>query len=165
MATRYNSAVRHVIVVLVFAAACGNPPSVQRPDHGPGGSSSGSKVGPGSGTVGVGSAVLVTKDVGCPTPTCAYHPTANAYFTCQSGGSGTCFHFGAPCMPEGACMFDPTARSYKLCSKGVEGQCSAWGGACAPRSKCMFDPSDNLHRQCDDVTGGTCRRYGALCAP
>ena len=108
---------------------------------------------------------VVLKDIGCLTPTCVYHAGVNRYLACQSGGSGTCFHFGAACTPDGACMYDASSRGYKQCTKVAEGTCSAWGAACAPASKCMFNPADNLHHKCEDVGGGTCKRYGALCAP
>jgi len=157
--------VRIATIALVLVAACGNPP-VKHPT-GNGSGSGDPKTG------GTGPAVkpggtptpIVLKDVGCPTFTCAYHPGVNQYFTCLSGGAGTCFHFGHACMPENSCMYDASSKSYKQCSKGAEGLCQTWGAACAPASKCMLDPKDGLHRQCDDVSGGTCKRFGALCSP
>jgi len=108
----------------------------------------------------------IVPDVGCPDPSCAYHPGTATYFTCLSGGAGACFHFGGPCTPAGSCMFDAQARAYKQCARPVEGTCAQWGtAACAPASACMFDPDDGLHHHCDDVAGGACRTYGALCAP
>lgn len=103
--------------------------------------------------------------VGCPTPSCAFHAGAGAYFTCLAGGAGACFHFGAACAPADGCMYDPAARAYKQCARAIEGTCAAWGAACAPGARCMFNPADGLHHHCDDVSGGSCRRYGALCAP
>ncbi|HEU0032462.1 MAG TPA: hypothetical protein VFQ53_17640 [Kofleriaceae bacterium] len=161
---------RHVwtaVVAIVFATACGTPPEVKRPDDT--GANGGARVGNTTGNPakpgGTGGGVVALKDIGCPSPSCAFHPNAGAYFTCLSGGAGTCFHFGPACTPDGACMYDPKARSYKQCTKPVEGQCFAWAGACAPASKCMIDPTDNLYKTCDDVSGGTCRKFAALCAP
>lgn len=103
--------------------------------------------------------------VGCPTPTCAFHAGAGAYFTCLSGSAGACFHFGPACAPSDLCMYDPGDRTYKKCAQASEGACTQWGAPCAPASKCMFNPSDGLNHQCDEITGGGCKRYGALCAP
>jgi hypothetical protein len=105
------------------------------------------------------------RDVGCLTPSCAYHAGANAYFTCLSGGAGACFHFGGPCTPKDSCMYDAADGTYKQCARAVEGTCQAWGSACAPASACMFSPADGLHHHCDEIAGGTCKRYGAPCAP
>src|SRR5262245_55487483 len=87
-------------------------------------------------------AAVVLPAVGCPTPTCAFHAGAGAYFTCLAGGVGACFHFGAACAPQDQCMYDPGDRSYKQCTQPSEGTCPAWGAACAPASKCMFNPAD-----------------------
>ena len=149
-----------IAITCLLAAACGNPPDVRKPANGPA-SGSGTTVGAGNGITGP----VVLKEVGCPTFTCAYHAGVNQYFTCLSGGAGTCFHYGAACMPDANCMYDATSRSYKTCTKGAEGSCQGWGSACAPASKCMLDPTDNLHRQCSDVAGGTCKKFGASCAP
>lgn len=108
---------------------------------------------------------VVLPNIGCPTPTCAFHAGAGAYFTCLAGGAGTCFHFGPACTPADGCMFDPQDRTYKQCARSSEGTCQQWGAACAPGSKCMFDVADGLHHACDDAAGGTCKHYGGLCAP
>jgi len=152
------------LILLVLVAACGTPPAPRRAGTETAGTGAGTVTKPGDpqrppATTGP------IKDVGCLAPTCAFHAGAAAYFTCQSGGAGTCFHFGAPCTPADACMYDPVARSYKQCTQATEGTCQAWGAACAPASKCMFDATDNMHRTCEAVDGGTCKRYGALCAP
>jgi len=147
-----------IVIALVLAAACGNPPEVKKPA----GTSSGSATKTGPTTTG---GPVVLKDVGCPTFTCAYHPGVGQYFTCLNGGAGTCFHFGAACTPDAGCMYDASSRSYKTCSNGNEGLCQAWGAACVPASRCMLDPTDNLHRHCDDPAAGSCKKFGALCAP
>lgn len=154
---------RIVLVITLFALACGGPRKPVQPD----GKGTGTTTGGGAVTGGSGQRTSpgAMKDIGCHVASCAYHPGTASYFTCQSGGAGTCFHFGAACTPEGACMFDAQSRSYKTCTTPVEGTCTAWGAACAPASKCMFDPTDRLHKKCDDIAGGTCKRYGALCAP
>lgn len=163
LSLRYNRRVlRNVIVIAAFVLACGTPPKPVHPD----GKGSGSA----GGTVGTGGSQKPTpagpmKDIGCHVATCAYHPGTSTYFTCQAAGAGTCFHFGAPCTPDGGCMFDAASRSYKTCTTPVEGTCTAWGAACTPASKCMLDVTDNLHKKCDDASNGTCKRYGALCAP
>jgi len=154
-------------MLAVVAAACSPPPVAKRPnaagdpgaialpaDHGKAPTPGPAKPAP-----------IVLKDIGCLQPTCAYHAGTNAYFTCLSGGAGTCFHFGAACTPAGSCMYDATSRGYKQCTKVVEGTCQAWAAACAPATKCMFDPASGLHHTCDDLSGGTCKRFGALCAP
>ena len=160
---RYNRGVRSLIFIVVLAG-CGNPPATKRPTN-PGGAG----VTPVANAGGVkptsAGGPSTVRDIGCLKPTCVFHAGAAAYFTCQSGGAGTCFHFGSSCTPESACMYDPAAKSYKLCTKPVEGACTAWGGACAPASKCMFDAADGLHHTCDSVDGGTCKKFGALCAP
>jgi hypothetical protein len=155
------------LIFAVLIVGCGNPPTTKRPGSGSGsgsGSDQDARVGQTvKPTVSTGSGTA--RDIGCLKPSCAFHAGASGYFTCQSGGAGTCFHFGAPCTPEGACMYDAAARSYKQCTKPVEGNCQAWGSACAPASKCMFDARDNLHRTCDSIDGGACKKFGALCAP
>lgn len=152
-------------VLLIALAACG-PKSTDVKTGGGGaggahitGTSAGSTKPPGTGPLGP------APDVGCLTPTCAYHAGANGYFTCLSGGAGACFHFGGPCTPGDSCMFDAADRTYKQCARVLEGVCQQWGAACAPSSRCMFSPADNLHHACDEIAGGTCKRYGALCAP
>lgn len=152
---------RIVLVISLLALACGTPPKPVPPDGKGTGVAGGGPVAGGQKPTPPGA----MKDIGCHVASCAYHPGTGAYFTCQSGGAGTCFHFGAPCTPDAACMFDAQSKSYKTCTGPVEGTCTAWGAACAPASKCMFDPGDRLHKKCDDVAGGACNRYGALCAP
>jgi hypothetical protein len=152
-----------ISIVALVLAACGTPPAPKQPSNATPGAVAtnppgGIKPPPASGP-------STVRDIGCLKPTCVFHAGVAAYFTCQAGGAGTCFHFGASCTPENACMYDPTSASYKLCTKPNEGACAAWGGACAPASKCMFDKSDGLHRTCDSLDGGTCKKFGALCAP
>jgi hypothetical protein len=174
-AARYNSAVRHALTFVVAAAVtigCGAPPDPKHPT-GPGSTGGGggtggggtAKRGGGGGTGAGGASDPKPKDIACLVPSCVYHAGVNAYFACQSGGAGTCFHYGPACTPAAACMYDAAARSYKQCTKVSEGTCGAWGAACAPESRCMFNPADGMHHACDDVSGGTCKRYGALCAP
>jgi hypothetical protein len=166
---RYSHAVRRSWWILVAIVACGgSSPEVKQPP----GSGKSHVVAVGNGSAaphGRGSAAQLpvgdAPDIGCLTPSCAFHAGAAAYFTCLSGGAGACFHFGAPCTPADACMYDPGDRTYKQCAKPVEGACGQWGAACAPRAACMFDPADGLHHHCDDGGTGTCKRYGALCAP
>jgi hypothetical protein len=174
---RYNSAVRHALAFVVAAlvtVGCGTPPDPKHPTAGSAGAPSGGGAGKrggggakrgGGGGAKRGQPEPTPRDIGCLVPTCVYHAGANAYFACQSGGAGTCFHFGAACTPAGACMYDAASRSYKQCTKVIEGACNAWGAACAPASKCMFNPADSLHHTCEDIVGGTCKRYGALCTP
>lgn len=175
---RYNSAVRHALTLAVAALVtfgCGTPPDPKHPTGGGAAAGSGDAAkpdpGPGDRGTGGGSAAKggqpdrAPKDIPCLVPTCVYHAGVNAYFSCQSSGAGTCFHYGPACTPASACMYDAASRSYKQCTKVSEGACAAWGGACAPASRCMFNPADNLHHTCEDVSGGTCKRYGALCAP
>jgi hypothetical protein len=153
--------VRQLLVIALVA--CGHPDvkhttPVGGPTH---------VASPGSGS-GHGSAApepTTVADVGCLTPSCAFHAGTATYFTCLAGGAGACFHFGAPCTPADSCMFDPADKTYKSCARAVEGQCQQWGAACAPAAGCMFDPQDGLHHHCEQVSGGTCARYGALCAP
>jgi hypothetical protein len=141
--------------------SCGGHTPEPNPGHGNVVANRGS-----GGTTAGSAAAAIVPEVGCPSPTCAYHAATAAYFTCLSGGAGTCFHFGGPCAPADGCMFDPQQRSYRTCAKPVEGACAEWSAsACAPASRCMFDPDDGLHHHCDDVAGGTCRTFGALCAP
>lgn len=171
LAARYNQRVRFafmmrfavvIVAVAVAVAACGSAgPSARAP--------AGHRVAAGtsvatSGTPQPGPTGPL-RDIGCLTPTCAFHPGTGTYFTCTSSGAGTCFHFGPACNPSDGCMYDPAARTYKLCTANSEGKCQAWGAACAPASKCMFDARDGLHRQCEAIAGGGCSRYGALCAP
>lgn len=151
-----------LVVFSVLVAACGGHTPAPNPDHGTLVANRGSNVAAGSAAVGA----AIVPEVGCPSPTCAYHAGTATYFTCLSGGAGVCFHFGAPCAPADGCMFDPQQRSYRTCTKPVEGTCAEWSAtACAPPTACMFDPDDALHHHCDDIAGGTCRNYGALCAP
>jgi hypothetical protein len=153
-----------VIVIVVVAFACGGhtPEPVRNTGNVTAHAGSGSVVATGPAA---GSAAIVP-EVGCPNPTCAYHPGAAAYFTCLSGGAGACFHFGGPCAPSDGCMFDPQQHAYRPCAKPVEGTCTAWNaGSCAPASGCMFDPDDGLHHHCDQLGNGACAKYGALCAP
>lgn len=159
-----------LVIALLVLAACGPRPQPQsgggKVTGGTGGTgATGGGTGGTAPPVGTPTGTGVARDIGCLAPTCAFHAGTGTYFTCQSGGAGTCFHFGAACTPEGACMYDPAARSYKQCQRAVEGTCEAWGAACAPANKCMFDARDNLHRTCEAVSGGTCTRFGALCAP
>ena len=150
------------LALLIALAACGPKAT----DVKTGGRTSASpKVGAGSGSARPTGAVGSVPDVGCLTPSCAYHAGANGYFTCLAGGAGACFHFGGPCMPKDSCMYDATDRTYKQCARGVEGTCQQWGAACAPANACMFSPTDGLHHKCDEIAGGGCKKYGALCAP
>jgi len=164
-ASRYNRAVRSLILALLLIG-CGTPPAAKRPTgsgSGSGSTTTTTPAGPSANpTVGGPSNV---RDIGCLKPTCVFHAGAAAYFTCQAGGAGTCFHFGSPCTPDGTCMYDPAAKSYKQCTKPVEGTCAAWGGACAPATKCMYNAADGLHHTCDSVDGGSCKKFGALCSP
>ncbi len=168
---RYNRVVRSAVRNAVLGAgllgafgACSGPPPANRPDGSGGAAGRGSAVKPEAGAKPATGAVAI-KDIGCLAPSCAFHAGAGAYFTCQSSGAGTCFHFGAPCTPANACMYDPAAKSYKVCQKPIEGTCQTWGAACAPASKCMYDATALAHRTCDAIDGGACQRYGALCAP
>ena len=149
------------VIVAVLLVGCGTPPKPVQPDGK--GNAGGNKGATGAGGKTTPSGPM--KDIGCHVATCAYHAGTGAYFTCQSSGAGTCFHFGAPCTPEGGCMYDAPSKTYKTCTNPVEGTCTAWGAACTPASKCMIDPGDGMHKKCDDAGTGTCRRYGALCAP
>lgn len=164
---RYIHAVlRYVAVAVVLViAACGPKPTAVNP--GGSGAGKGTTAGTGGNSAkpaGTGP-VAVAPEVGCFTPSCAYHAGANAYFTCLSGGAGACFHFGGPCTPKDSCMYDARDRTYKQCTRAVEGTCAQWGGACAPASACMFSPADGLHHTCEEIAGGSCKKYGALCAP
>jgi len=161
---RYNRGVRSLIFAIIVLG-CGSPPAVQRPKGSGSGSGSGSVATTNTGAKLPATGPTVVRDIGCIKPSCAFHAGGAAYFTCQSGGAGTCFHFGATCTPQNGCMYDPATKSYKLCTKPVEGTCQAWGGACAPTSKCMFDATDNMHRTCDALDGGSCKKFGALCSP
>lgn len=161
------------MIALLLSACSGSSPAPAHPpttNSGDSGSATASTTVVHRGTGGVlptsaGSAAIVP-DVGCPSPSCAYHANAAGYFTCLSGGDGVCFHFGAPCTPADRCMFDAGGKAYKQCAKIVEGQCVEWAAqACAPASACMFDPDDGLHHHCDEVAGGGCKKYGGLCAP
>jgi hypothetical protein len=91
--------------VLVIATACGGGGAG---GAGKGGTTAGGGkgrpgVGTGTGTgagsqsdaVAGGGSGLAVGGAPCPTPGCVYHPGAAAYFTCLSGGAGTCFHQGA----------------------------------------------------------------------
>ena len=159
---RYIHAVPRFLVVLIALTACGpKPTDVKTGGSGakPAGGGSGSASNTGAGPVGN------VPDVGCLTPSCAYHAGGNAYFTCLSGGAGVCFHFGSPCTPKDSCMYDAKERTYKQCARAVEGTCQQWGAACAPQSACMFSAQDGLHHKCDEIAGGGCKRYGTLCAP
>ena len=159
---RYIPAVPRLVVLVIALAACGpKPTDVKTGGSGTKviGTGSGSAKPSGSGPMGS------VPDVGCLTPSCAYHAGGNAYFTCLSGGAGACFHFGSPCTPKDSCMYDVKDRTYKQCARAVEGTCQQWGAACAPQSACMFSAQDGLHHKCDQLAGGTCARYGALCAP
>ncbi len=106
-----------IALLAVTLAACG--PKTPSATHAGGGTGSGSgaggrtTAGQGSGaTAGQGSGrVASVPDVGCLTPTCAYHAGGGGYFTCLAGGAGVCFHFGGPCAPADACMFDPADRT------------------------------------------------------
>lgn len=163
--SRYIDAVLRILAVSVALVACG--PRGTDVKSGGSGAGGGTRVGSGGGSAApdtprpAGS----VPDVGCLTPTCAYHAGANSYFTCLASGAGTCFHFGGPCTPKDTCMYDAADRTYKQCTRAVEGACEQWGSPCAPASACMFSPSDGLHRTCDEVAGGGCKKYGALCAP
>src|ERR1044072_360987 len=77
--TRYIAAVRLVMVVIALAA--GGPKAT---DVKSGGKPTDAKVGAGSGSAqGSGAGPVGTvRDVGCLTPSCAYHAGANGYFTC-----------------------------------------------------------------------------------
>jgi hypothetical protein len=165
--TRYIPAVLLRPIVLVIALiACGPKPDPKTGGSGAGGAGgNGSGAGSGSAKQTGGGPVGSVPDVGCLKPSCAYHAGANGYFTCLSGGSGACFHFGGPCMPKDSCMYDVADRTYKQCARGVEGMCQQWGAACAPASACMFSPADGLHHKCDELAGGSCKKSGALCAP
>jgi hypothetical protein len=160
--SRYNPAVRNAFLGVILVA-CGHPAEPVRPTVV---TASPTKVTPVAkpGAVTPPPAVVL-KDVGCPAPTCVYHPGGAAYFTCLAGGAGMCFHFGGPCAPADNCMYDAADRTYKQCAKPVEGTCAQFGAACAPATKCMFDPADGLHHRCDAASGGKCGNYGALCAP
>jgi hypothetical protein len=157
--------VRSLLLIFVLVG-CGNPPVPQRPTGaGSGPGQTGTVATTGGTKPATPGAPTTVRDIGCLKPSCVFHAGAAAYFTCQSGGAGTCFHFGSTCTPDSACMYDAAAKSYKLCTKPVEGACTAWGAACAPASKCMFDARDGMHHTCDSVDGGTCKKFGALCAP
>jgi hypothetical protein len=162
--TRYIPAVLRPLVLALALVACG-PKSTDVKTAGSGGGGHPiAGAGSGSAKPAVGS-VGAVPDVGCLTPSCAYHAGANAYFACLAGGAGACFHFGGPCTPQDSCMFDAADRTYKQCTRAVEGTCQQWGSACAPADACMFWPTDGLHHKCDEIAGGTCKRYGALCVP
>jgi hypothetical protein len=154
--------VRHLLVIALVA--CGHP-DVKHATPPGGATTHTTTAGSGSARGSAAPTPVAVADIGCLTPSCAFHPGAAAYFTCLAGGAGACFHFGGPCTPADSCMYDPAAKTYKSCARPVEGQCQQWGAACAPANGCMFDPQDGLHHHCDQVTGGTCARYGALCAP
>jgi hypothetical protein len=155
--------VRRLLVIVLATWACaGHSPEVK---PGTGGGSATSHAGTGSAGKGSAAQPVTLPDVGCLSPSCAFHAGAGAHFTCLAGGNGVCFHFGAACTPADGCMYDPGDRTYKTCAKPVEGTCMQWAAACAPKSACMFSPDDGLYHHCDDISGGTCKRYGALCAP
>jgi len=155
--------VHRLVVIAALVVACGgHPPETL---HNAATGSAATHTATPAGSAGSAS-VAIVPEVGCPNPTCVFHAGAAAYFTCLSGGSGICFHFGAPCAPADGCMFDPQQRLYRACAKAVEGTCAQWGpSTCAPASACMFDPDDGLHHHCDDIAGGACRKYGATCSP
>jgi hypothetical protein len=166
---RYIHAVLRISVILFVAAACGGRTPEATTVTGGGTHPVTQPAGQGSGT-GSGSsapkvAATTLPDVGCLTPSCAFHPGTATYFACLAGGAGACFHFGSPCEPTDGCMYDPADHVYKQCSRAVQGTCQQWGAACGPKSACMFDPADSLHHHCDQLAGGTCKKYGALCAP
>lgn len=151
---------RYWLLAVVIAAACsGGSKEIK---HG-GGTGSGAQVTHGSGIgAGSGSGAKVASttpsavpEIGCLTPTCAYHAGAGSYFTCLAGGAGTCFHFGGPCTPPDKCMYDTSSRTYKQCANSVEGACQQWGTACTPANGCMYSPADGMHHD----------KSGALCAP
>jgi hypothetical protein len=157
-----------VLAAVFSVAACGQPPEPRHTGQVTG-TNAGSATRPTTPVTPVKrpatSPDVAARDVPCPAPTCAYHAATASYFTCLSGGAGTCFHFGARCTPADACMYDSTDRTYKKCTNAVEGTCRTWAAACEPPTKCMFDPADGLHHHCDDAGGGTCKHWGALCAP
>ena len=149
---------------MLALAACG-PKATDVRSGGSG--AGGPTVGKGSGSAkpsGPGP-VGTVPDVGCLTPSCAYHAGTHTYFTCLAGGAGACFHFGSPCTPKDSCMFDAADRTYRTCTRTVEGTCQQWGAACAPANACMFSPADGLHHTCEAIANGTCTKYGPLCAP
>ena len=75
---------------------------------------------------------MVLPVIGCPTPSCAFHAGAGAYFTCLAGGAGACFHFGAPCTPADACMFGAPDGLHHACDDISGGSCKRYGALCAP---------------------------------
>ena len=157
------------MAVLTILVACGNPAKTGGPkgptDTKKVGSGATTDAGSGSGSVQQGSAAVVLRDVGCPSPSCVYHAGTAAYFTCTGSGSGNCTHFGPACTPANACMYEAASKTYKQCTKPVEGTCKAWGAACTPASTCMFDARDGYHHECSDVANGQCRKFGAFCTP
>lgn len=155
------------MAVLIVVGACGNPVKTGGPANPKDTNKvgSGATSGSGAGSAQQGSATIVLRDVGCPSPSCVYHPGVATYFTCTSSGSGSCTHFGPACTPANACMYDAAARTYKQCTQPVEGMCKAWGAACTPASTCMFDARDGYHHECSDVANGQCKKFGAFCAP
>lgn len=169
-ALRSSAAVLAVVVVSALAAC---------PRSGPSGDGTGPGTGSGSGTGATrpdaglpdpaerraGKPLLPPEGVACPSPGCVYHAGAAGYFTCTSGGAGTCFHFGAPCAPADGCMYDAADGRYKTCADPVEGTCNAWGGACTPAGTCMFDARDGMHHSCEAVSDGKCTKWGSLCDP
>jgi hypothetical protein len=158
---------QRIVLLAALAVGCGRPADPTHPTAKPVVSTKiAAPTGPlPSGTRSGPAAPAVVPVVGCPTPTCAFHAGAGAYFVCLAGGAGACFHFGPACAPTDSCMYDPGDRTYKQCARSSEGTCQQWASACAPTSQCMFDAADGLHHACDEIAAGTCKRYGALCAP
>src|SRR5262245_23513706 len=113
---RYNRTVRLVVSLAAFLAACGGSSSKKGIVPMQGSAAAGAPmtappaIAPApAGKPGGASATpapVVLRTIGCPVPTCVLHPNHGTYFTCLNGGAGTCFHFGGPCVPDGACMYD-----------------------------------------------------------
>ena len=108
------------MAVLTILVACGNPAKTGGPkgptDTKKVGSGATTDAGSGSGSAQQGSAAVVLRDVGCPSPSCVYHAGTAAYFTCTGSGSGNCTHFGPACTPANACMYEAASKTYKQCT-------------------------------------------------
>lgn len=101
----------------------------------------------------------------CGAKPCVLHLGAGTYHECLSGGAGTCFHYGALCVPDGGCMLDPASKTFRQCAEPGEGRCVRFGDPCTPQGSCLVDPKDGLYRACTAVDAGRCTQYGDLCDP
>ncbi|HRC59048.1 MAG TPA: hypothetical protein PKU97_24165, partial [Kofleriaceae bacterium] len=109
--------------------------------------------------------LLDPRGAACVAAPCTYHAGTDGFFACLAGGSGACFHFGAPCQPADDCMLDGSDRRYKRCTQVVDGRCQRFAAPCAPPGTCWMHPDDGLYRECTQRQAGACARWGELCDP